>query len=376
MKIFGTKRNAVHMAKKRGRARKVILILLILALLVTGGVYAFLTFFIREPVIPPVVIPPRDPPEINNRDPVYPEDPPPDETVTIHTVLIAGQDDVGEFGLSDTVMLVGFDRTNNRVNVINIPRDLKVDEPWAGSKINTIINMTRSVDRLMDAAEAMIGFRPGNYVVLDMQAFADLVDVIEGFYFDVPRRMLYDDPYQNLHIDLQPGHQLLNGTQALHVARWRKNNDGSGYFDGDLGRIATQQALMGALASELLQIRNVTRVREIARIFSERVRTDLGLGHLLWFAMRLMDVDREDIHFLTIPNYEARIRGLDYQVIVLEEWLEMINAYLNPHPFEVWEENLRVHAWKNGSVQLVGEGRSLTSEFEWGNLDVEVSEER
>ena len=75
----------------------------------------------------------------------------------------------------------------------------------------------------------------------------ELVDAIGGVYFDVPRRMYYNDLSQHFKIDLQPGYQLLDGNGAMGVLRWRHNSDdsghilNSGYAMGDLGRIETQQ---------------------------------------------------------------------------------------------------------------------------------------
>ena len=36
---------------------------------------------------------------------------------------------------------------------------------------------------------------------------------------------------------MDAGYQLLNGEDAMGVIRWRHNNSGGGYPDGDLGRI-------------------------------------------------------------------------------------------------------------------------------------------
>jgi len=368
MKIFGTKRNAAHYEKKKGgKARKVIIILLILALLVTGGVYAFTNFFIRPPAPPEFVEPPRPTPEPQETPSPVEEEYVPEEYEPefplIYTFLVAGQDNVGELGLSDTIMLVAMDVTNGRVNVINVPRDMKADEPWAVPKINSVLAWTASIDRLMESVEAMTGFLPRYYVILDMQAFSDLVDVVGGVYFDVPRRMHYHDPYQSLYINLQPGYQQLDGERALHLVRWRQNNAGTaGYVDGDLGRIRTQQDFMGALARELLQPRNILRIPEIVRIFSENVETDLAVGYILWLAQQMSYIESENITFLTMPNLEAQIGGVYYQIIELDEWIEMINAYLNPWPgrVEIQEENLRAWAWKDGVVQRVGEGLTFT----------------
>jgi len=371
MKIFGTKRNAAHYERKGGKVRKVLSVLLVLALLTTGGVYAFMTFFIQPPTAREWVLPPEPPrPPAHEQTEPTPKPEPEDGEPLVRTLMVAGQDDVGERGLSDTIMLVRMDVTNGAVSVITVPRDLKVDEPWAMPKINSVYAWTGSIDRLMESVEALTGFLPDNYVMLDMQAFVDLVDAVGGVYFDVPRRMHYSDPYQDLYIDLHPGHQHLDGDRAIQLVRWRQNNAGTvGYADGDIGRIAMQQEFMGALARELLQIQNVVRIGEIAGIFMDHVRTDLELGAIAWYAQQLMSMDSENITFLTVPH----IFDGPYVILILEEWLEMINTYLNPNPllFEIREENLRVHAVKDGVVQLVGEGRTFTPGdrvFEWTEL--------
>jgi LCP family protein required for cell wall assembly len=85
---------------------------------------------------------------------------------------------------------------------------------------------------------------------VDFDGFVELVDSVDGVDFDVPVRMKYDDPTQNLHIDLQKGPQHLDGPKAVQFMRFRQNNPGipGGYPDGDLGRIKAQQAFIKAFA--------------------------------------------------------------------------------------------------------------------------------
>jgi len=360
MKLFGTKRNAAHYAKKRGKGRKIFLILFTLMLVLGGGVYALMTAFIRPPVPPDFRQPPRQPPS-TVISPVPPEQEEPVKADRAFTVLIAGQDNVGTIGLTDTLMLATVDSANRSINVVSIPRDTLVDVNWVGRKINSVFAMTGSVHRLVDEVERVVGFRPDFYVTVDLQAFTTLVDVLEGVWFDVPVRMRYDDPYDSppLHIHLDPGYQLLTGNQAGQLVRFRQNNDGSGY--GDFGRIQTQQAFLHAVAAELLQIRNVTRIGELAGIFIDHVDTDMPIGSLIWLATQLMDMDSDNINFLLMPVEEGIwLGGVSYVALLLEEWLEMVNAYLNPTPWPVTEENVRVFTRVNGTIQLVGEGLSFS----------------
>ncbi|MCL2588431.1 MAG: LCP family protein, partial [Oscillospiraceae bacterium] len=194
--------------RRRRPIRRAIVATLIALLAVAVGVYAFMFLFIRSPI---------------DRD--------------VFTVLIAGQDNVGTHGLTDTLMLASVDTANGTVDVVSIPRDTRADVSWQGPKINSVFAMTGgNIYRLMEEVEKLVGFMPDFYVVLDLQAFVELVDVLGGVRLNVPTRMQYSDPYDSppLHINLEPGYQTLTGEQAMHFVRYRSG-------DGDLGRVRRQQ---------------------------------------------------------------------------------------------------------------------------------------
>jgi len=44
----------------------------------------------------------------------------------------------------------------------------------------------------------------------------------------------------------------------------------------------------------------------------------------------------------------------------IEPWLEMVNTYLNPLPVPIESEHVRVFTRVNGTIQLAGEGLSLS----------------
>lgn len=99
---------------------------------------------------------------------------------------------------------------------------------------------------------------PVDYTVsVNLKGFTALVDAIGGVDFDVPINMDYDDPIQNLSIHFKKGVQHLSGADALRVVRFRHNNDGSGYGSEDLGRMATQQKFLKAVAKKMLSAGNI-----------------------------------------------------------------------------------------------------------------------
>ena len=122
-----------------------------------------------------------------------------------------------------------------------------------------------------------MGFRPDKYVIVNFDGIAAIVDAIGGVDYDVPFDMKYDDPSQNLHIDLKKGQQHLDGKQTVGFLRWRHNNDYTvQYTNGDEGRVENQQKFLKALAGQVLQIKNVTKIRSIAEAVFKNVKTDFS----------------------------------------------------------------------------------------------------
>ena len=48
----------------------------------------------------------------------------------------------------------------------------------------------------------LVGFEPDYQVIVDWEAVGEIVEAMGGVYFDVPRNMNYDDPYQDLSIHI------------------------------------------------------------------------------------------------------------------------------------------------------------------------------
>ena len=131
------------------------------------------------------------------------------------------------------------------------------------------------------------------------------MDAIDGVDYEVPFRMEYDDPSQDLHIDLQAGMQKLDGDQVVEFLRWRHNNDYSvQYENGDEGRVENQQKFLKELARQVLQLKNVTKIPKIAEAVFNNVKTDLTAGNLLWMGMQALQIDNDDIQVL----HPARLR--------------------------------------------------------------------
>ena len=228
-----------------------------------------------------------------------------------YTVLILGRD-TGGGGNTDTMLLASYDVTNQKATVMSIPRDTMVNVSWDIKRINSVYNYygggDRGIQYLYKEIAQLVGFEPDYQVVVEWDAVGQIVDAMGGVWFDVPRNMNYDDPYQDLHIHQEKGYRLLTGDDAMQVLRYRHDNDMRyGYPDGDLGRIKTQQAFLTAMVDQLLQIKNVTKINQFIQVFQNNVETDLSFQNILWFAQQaiLGGLSMENVEFVTMPNRTA-----------------------------------------------------------------------
>ncbi len=252
---------------------------------------------------------------------------------------------------TDTLMVVSYDVKNQKLNLMSIPRDTMVNVSWDIKKINSVYSMS-GLKGLKKHIGKLIGFVPDYYVMIDLEAFISVVDLIGGVDFDVPYDMNYDDPAQDLHIHFKKGMQHLNGQQAMEVVRWRKNNvSSSGSITGydDVGRIQTQQAFLKETLKQALQIRNWTKITSYVEIFEKNVQSDLELGNMLWFARQAMDLKAENFMTCTIPGdpygsvWSRSVGSMQsYVTLYPKEVIRLVNESFNPYLADVTMANLDV----------------------------------
>ena len=267
-----------------------------------------------------------------------------------YTVLILGRD-TGGGGNTDTMLLASYDITNQKATVMSIPRDTMVNVPWDIKRINSVYNYygggEKGIKALYKEISQLVGFEPDYQVIVEWEAVGKIVDAMDGVYFDVPRDMNYEDPYQDLSIHQSKGYRLLSGDDAMQVLRYRhdnrKNGKMLGYPDGDLGRIKTQQGLLKAMIEQLMSLKNITKVNEFIKVFNENVETDLSFQNMLWFAKQAFlgnssgaKLDTAQVNFVTMPNKNVSCWSRvyhSYQSYVTpnaQELLELVNNELSP----------------------------------------------
>lgn len=217
--------------------------------------------------------------------------------------------------LTDTMIYVNYDVKNGKVAMMSIPRDTYITNEYCnGHKLNSLYR-GKNVQPFINQIEELIGVDIDYYLIFDSKMLHEIVDAVGGVEVDVPIRMKYDDPTQNLHIDLKPGVQVLNGKQAEQFVRYRKGNDGSGYAMGDLQRTEVQQQFIKKFIFTVLSTKNLTKIPDLINIALDNTDTNITAREALKYSTDVIKVDTANITSCTAPGEAKYVNGVSYFVL-------------------------------------------------------------
>jgi LCP family protein required for cell wall assembly len=220
----------------------------------------------------------------------------------------------------DTTMLMHISGDRTRIDVMSIPRDLRVRisdcqlfdgtvvPGWTGKFNIAFANGGVNGNRSEAAACAMrtvtdfTGVEFNNhYVVVDFAGFIGMIDALDGVPMCIPQDMTSS----KANLDLEAGPQVLDGTTALAFARART---GVGLGDGtDLMRIDRQHELMTNTVRKALGMNLLTDIPELTqfvRAGAESLTLDPQLGsisNIAGLAYHLRNFDTSNLTFTTVP---------------------------------------------------------------------------
>jgi len=216
-------------------------------------------------------------------------------------ILLLGVDARGgeTVSRSDTIILASIDPDMNRVAVVSIPRDTKISGSANGGfdKINAA-NVVGGPELAVDKVEELMSEKVDYYIEIDFEGFKNIIDTLGGVTINVDQRMY--KPSED--IDLKPGLQKLNGSDALAFVRFR------GYINGDIDRTAHQQEFMKALGKQLLQPSTIVKLPTLIKEARANVKTNLGLTDMWKIASWAPGFSSDAITAQTLPGsfYDQR----------------------------------------------------------------------
>ncbi len=171
-------------------------------------------------------------------------------------VLILGKGDPGHAGqeLSDSIMVVSFNKATKQVATISIPRDTEANIPGYGYRKINNANALGGSELATQTVSDMLDIPIDYTIVTNFSGLSKLVDAVGGIDVDVKEALVDNEypcatnEYKSCGINIQPGMQHMDGAKALEYTRCRKGTCGN-----DFGRAARQQEVIALLMAKLVQ---------------------------------------------------------------------------------------------------------------------------
>lgn len=266
-------------------------------------------------------------------------------------VLLIGKDP--SYSNFDILIIASVDEKNQTVRLVDLPRDIYIDyvdpilteleanadeffhekgsrklnaAPVVGRKIEYSSQNERfagksDINFLADLIDEIFGIGIDDYMSVETDGFREMVDYFGGVVVDVPYGMHYEDPLQDLYIHLEPGLQVLDGTQAEGFVRFRQGTNEYGRMVS-YSRAENTFLFLKSFFKQHVTLRNLAKAGKVYEIVRENTATSVqSIGETYQYA-RLLNKILEEGYTIESATVECtdsrRIDGALYDIIRTE----------------------------------------------------------
>ncbi len=239
---------------------------------------------------------------------------------------------------TDTLIIANYSPKTKQINLLTIPRDTKATNR-SDIKINSYYDIgyrkkmpkgTSELERKQNALEFaaqtisnLTNIKINYYIYLEIDTIKSIVDKLGGIYFDVPAKLKYTDPVQDLHIDLQKGYQLLDGDKTEQLLRFRKPQtryytreelrEVNKYYNGsDLKRTEMQLKFVNAIIEQKANLLELPKLIPIINYAFDNVITNTELNDVLSLFGAFTQGTRPEMNTFKLYGIDKRIAGADF----------------------------------------------------------------
>lgn len=233
---------------------------------------------------------------------------------------------------SDTIMVINLNRSQNRISILSIPRDTRIELPKVGyTKINHAYAIG-DYKLVKSTVSRFLQIPIKYYIVVDLQGVKNIVDQIGGVPVDIKNRLYYVDRAGDLYIDFKPGRQILDGKKTIAYLRYRQ------YKNGDIGRIKKQQEFVKSLADRIISSKQIVKLPKVIGEMSKYVETNLSIGKMINLALEMNSFfEKGNLKVNTIPGSIVLIDGVSYWKVDLPKAIQLIDETI--HGFGISQVN-------------------------------------
>ncbi|MGM8213608.1 LCP family protein [Virgibacillus sp. W0430] len=315
-------RKRMRVVKKRKRRIRHVLLIVIILFLSLLGFGAYLAYQTYQAASDSYDDLGRDKSDLRDDQVAISKDP--------ISILLMGVEDYssgGEHGRSDTLMVATFNPDDERLKLLSIPRDTKVEIVGKGreEKINHAYAYGGK-KMTIDTVENFLDIPIDYYASVNFDAFKNIIDTLGGVKVEVPFNFVqYSDDEPPIRYKFLKGEMELNGSQALAFARMRSKDP-----RGDIGRNDRQQEVIRGIIDKTTSFGTISKIDDLAKVIGQDTETNMKISEGISFFKSYSNFNVSSIDKLTLETYPETINGLSYQ-IAKDDSLEEVIATLKKH---------------------------------------------
>jgi len=247
------------------------------------------------------------------------------------------EDNFGDFsGRRTDVIMVAHLVPGEGIQMLSIPRDLKVDIPGFGTNRVNASYVFGGPDLLVQTVQNETGIPINHYVEIDFAGVGAIVDSLGGVTID------FEYPGRDLKsgFEIEAGTHTLDGEQAVAYARSRKYQEfRDGQWQsaggGDIARTGRQQEILIALFDQATSPSSAFNLPSFLPTFADQITADEGVSIALMASIGkdALSMNTRQIDNMTLPvkNFSGN-DGRAY-VVPVDATKAVIDAFIAGLPF-------------------------------------------
>lgn len=234
---------------------------------------------------------------------------------------------------TDTLIVATLNKDDKSIKLLSIPRDSYVYIPEVGyeSKI-THAHAYGGPKATVETVENLLNIPIDYWVKINFEAFIDIVDSLDGINVEVPYEFKEQDSKDKANaIHLLPGMQMLNGEEALALARTRKH-------DNDIERGKRQQEIIKAIFNKAVSVNSVLKYDDLIEAIGSNMTTNMNftvMKSFISYGINMKDLSIETLSLAGEDHWEHYPKKVYYYELdmeALEETTHMLKQHLNLEP--------------------------------------------
>lgn len=274
---------------------------------------------------------------VNDPNPIPADDP---DRLNILVLGIRGEEDVDAGGLlTDTMMLLSFDKKTGKGAIVSLPRDLYIDmtgiltdgQPIAlKGKINEIYVHGASHDQGLTLTSQMISRVTGLWVdkavLFDFKAFEEIVHSVGGVDITLDKPFVEKSQW-GYEFSLPAGKNHLEGEQVMYYVRSR-------FSSSDFDRARRQQEVLFAIkkkATELGFLANPSKIDSLMSALKGNLKTNFQIYEIKDMLKLAQSLKSSNLKTTVISTdnllYETHLPNKEYILLPKGDDFKLVREY-------------------------------------------------